>query len=107
MVGIYADEGFIDYSGGIYNGCPYYSYRFLNHAVLLVGYNDTTKSWLIKNEWGKDWGESGYIRVSYANDCGLTSIVGFVDFTSENEDPRVTVSSSLLYYTNYSLNSNH
>lgn len=34
----------------------------VNHAVLLVGY--TPEYWIIKNSWGDDWGEDGYIRVT-------------------------------------------
>ena len=47
------------YSGGIWR-CN--SYDEVNHAVLLVGWTDD--AWIIKNQWGSDWGENGYIRVS-------------------------------------------
>lgn len=35
----------------------------VNHAVLLVGYTADGK-WIIKNQWGTDWGENGYIYVT-------------------------------------------
>jgi hypothetical protein len=92
MVGIYANWGFMFYAGGVFSGCPSYSYVALNHAVLLVGYDDATGSWLIKNQWGTDWGESGYIRLAYNKDCGLSSLAGVIEFSNENADPKVTVS---------------
>lgn len=41
----------------------------LNHAVLLVGYDQSetdpkSHHWLIKNSWGESWGEKGYMRVA-------------------------------------------
>ncbi len=40
-----------DYGSGIFR-CKKDSK--INHAVLLVGY--TSSYWIIKNQWGKDWG---------------------------------------------------
>lgn len=38
----------------------------LNHAVNLIGWGSENGQdfWLIRNSWGPNWGESGYIRMS-------------------------------------------
>ena len=35
----------------------------VNHAVVLVGWDDTNDTWILKNSWGTGWGESGYMRI--------------------------------------------
>jgi len=50
----------------------------LDHAVQAVGYNgpDTTGYWIVRNSWGADWGEAGFIRLQFgANTCGMESEV--------------------------------
>jgi C1A family cysteine protease len=65
-------EPWQDYTGGILlaSQCD----TSLDHCVQAVGY-DLTKStpyWLVRNSWGTDWGEAGYIRLQYGQDtCGL------------------------------------
>ena len=43
----------------------------INHGVLLIGY--APDHWIIKNSWGKDWGEDGYIRINktIGSNCGI------------------------------------
>jgi len=36
------------------------------HAVLAVGYDDSTQSFLVRNSWGTGWGQDGYFTMPYA-----------------------------------------
>ncbi|XP_065875948.1 vignain-like [Euphorbia lathyris] len=79
------------YSEGVFTGdCG----TELNHGVALVGYGtsiDGTKYWIVKNSWGNDWGENGYIRMERGVDreeglCGLTLEASYpVKKTSDNK----------------------
>lgn len=35
------------------------------HAVALVGYNDTTNTFIARNSWGTSWGQQGYFYMPY------------------------------------------
>ena len=61
-------EDWTDYRGGVFK-CQAYSQQKsyqdndpIDHSGLLVGY--TQDYWIFKNQWGADWGEGGYIRIT-------------------------------------------
>jgi len=62
-IAIEADQSaFQQYNSGVMTGnCG----TGLDHGVLLVGYgtDGSNDYWKVKNSWGADWGESGYIRL--------------------------------------------
>jgi len=65
-VSVYVEAGgsaFQFYSSGIFTGkCG----NIPDHCVTVVGYGkagDGTKYWLVKNSWGTEWGEKGYLRM--------------------------------------------
>jgi hypothetical protein len=71
------------YSGGIKTTCG----TSIDHCVQLVGYGTEmgTDYWKVRNSWGNDWGEDGYVRLKIGgNLCKLangptatsTSVVG-------------------------------
>ncbi|AES66565.1 putative fruit bromelain [Medicago truncatula] len=64
------------YKSGVFTGsCG----TELDHGVAVVGYGvgeDETEYWLVKNSWGTQWGEEGYIRMQRGVDaseglCGI------------------------------------
>ena len=59
------DSYFEAYSGGVFN---HNSATDINHAVVLVGWDDANGCWIMKNSWGTGWGESGYMRIAYGCD---------------------------------------
>lgn len=67
--GFWADHCFSVYKSGVFNG---QNNRSINHVVMLIGWDDAKGAWLVKNSWGKDWGEDGFGWIKYgSNNIGL------------------------------------
>ncbi|CAH8469919.1 unnamed protein product [Schistosoma turkestanicum] len=78
VISMNIDEKFLHYKSGIYQSdtCTHYN---LNQSMLLVGYgydNDGIDYWILQNNWGKNWGEQGYVKVlrNNWNMCGIASM---------------------------------
>lgn len=69
-------EDFLQYGRGIYKHA---AGEFVGlHAIAVVGYDDDRRAWLIKNSWGREWGEDGFGYIAY-NSCGLDDEYVFWD----------------------------
>ncbi|WP_111682835.1 C1 family peptidase [Winogradskyella tangerina] len=65
--GVYADKRWQNYkSGQILNR---YTTKKPNHAISVVGWDDTKQAWLIKNSWGTSWGDMGFGWVGYGKEA--------------------------------------
>jgi len=62
------------YVGGVFPS--YLCGKSLDHGVLAVGYN-AKGQWIVKNSWGKLWGQKGYITLGKGNACGLCNAASF------------------------------
>lgn len=56
-------EDFLYYKSGVYKHVTGNHVGY--HSVVIVGYNDEYNAFLVKNSWGKDWGENGYCWIDY------------------------------------------
>jgi cathepsin L len=71
-----AATGWFSYSQGIFDSCASANY-VVDHAVTLYGYGHEGKNqyWTIRNSWGKEWGEHGYVRLMRTKNeehhCGI------------------------------------
>jgi cathepsin L len=61
---IYVNSSFQAYAGGVFDDDTV-GENANNHIITLVGWDDDKQAYLIRNSWGKGWGEKGYAWVEY------------------------------------------
>jgi C1A family cysteine protease len=72
-----AADAFQTYRSGILKSCP----GSIDHCVQAVGYDTDNNYWLVRNSWGTNWGEQGYIRIEMGKDlCQITQDATFPTF---------------------------
>eukprot|EP01013_Petalomonas_cantuscygni_P045386 TRINITY_DN996_c0_g1_i1.p1 TRINITY_DN996_c0_g1~~TRINITY_DN996_c0_g1_i1.p1 ORF type:complete len:385 (-),score=81.08 TRINITY_DN996_c0_g1_i1:272-1387(-) len=60
------------YGGGVFDGCNRADKLTIDHGVQVVAYatqDDSSVVWTVRNSWGGDWGESGFIRLADSSSC--------------------------------------
>merc|ERR1711990_213558 len=80
-VAIQADQRvFQTYKGGIFDSAS--CGTKLDHATNVVGWGteDGQEYWIMRNSWGKTWGESGYMRLAIEDGHGICGIQMQVDY---------------------------
>lgn len=85
---VYAAGLWQHYTGGIVTDCQAPVLLGTDHAVLAVGYGkeNGVPYWLVKNSWGPDWGENGYIRIAHGkNQCNVANFMSYVVTAADAE----------------------
>jgi C1A family cysteine protease len=79
-IAIEADQTvFQFYKGGIISsGCG----TATDHGVLVVGYGDGY--WIVKNSWGPNWGEKGFVRIADKSGAGVCGINTGASYATTN-----------------------
>jgi hypothetical protein len=69
LAGMRVYKDFMAYRSGVYRHVTGESLG--GHAVTIVGYDDSVQAWIVKNSWGRNWGEGGYFRIAYGDISGV------------------------------------
>jgi len=78
-VSLFPNNAFHAYESGVFNEC---SPGFSGHAVILFGWDDSQGEngvWFLRNSWGTNWGEDGYMRIQYEC-CEIGYVGAYVDY---------------------------
>merc|ERR550539_272208 len=102
--GVKSEGPFQSYGGGVFAGCA--PGTATDHAITVVGYgtDNGVDYWLIKNSWGPNWGENGFIRLRRGvNMCGIGTTIATIDcdtVAGPTDGPLTTARPCLDEYSN-------
>jgi hypothetical protein len=106
IICIFVYEDMLTYRGGVYHRST--DNRVGGHLVSLMGYDDETQSWLVKNSWGDRWGDNGWFHMGYdpemfINRCygGETGII-YIDGIYGNlkpDVPKISIETPKTYHS--------
>lgn len=101
----------IYYNSNYFNGTDdtyfYGGSHAVNHVLNIVGWDDHkvtaggTGAWICQNTYGPNWGENGFVYVSYNDSQFLIYNAYFPTFDTYNEDSRVLLYDELGNYDSY------
>lgn len=72
-------EDYLNYESGVYqHGSA--SNEVGGHWLTVVGWVDDPIDanegyWIVKESWGTDWGEGGYAKIAYKDECGIDDFI--------------------------------
>ena len=102
---VMVDAFFEAYQSGIFENddtaCDQGAYTATNHAIALVGWDDNGDAenngyWILRNSWGENWGENGYMRIRYGSarvDCAVAYLGPPMEHALFPEPVRVSLNS--------------
>jgi hypothetical protein len=99
---------FYSYYGGVYEPGSGVYFEGL-HAITIVGWDDSDRSWICKNSWGTGWGNSGYFKIRWIEDnvddwstggSNDSTIIGYdaIQMVAGVEEPETTTTTTVQPY---------
>lgn len=83
-------DSFHDYGGGVLDDDCGGGEQAIDHAILAVGFDQTGNNsyYIVKNSWGGDWGEKGYVRMKIGDNLDCIACKATYPIASKDTPPK-------------------